>query len=445
MIERYRIEPMKSIWTELNKKKQWFKVVQADLLAKENLGLAPQGLYVLTKQVEITEELLKRADEIEKVTDHDAVAWLRAVIELLDKIDPRIAVYFYQGLTSFAMEDTALMLMLLESLDLIQVKLGYLRQVLLKKAIDHRYTLQVARTHLAHAKPITFGLSILEWVDVIDRHIKWLDFAREDLKVGKFSGAVGTYAIDPRIEEKACEHLGLRPAKISTQILSRDRLVHLAMVLIGISNSLDRFAENIRILSGTDICEVAEFKKPGAKGSSAMPGKSRLGNPIKSENVCSLAKVARGFYVPALECEPVLLQRTLDNSAAERIYLPDLIETVDFMLWRFADTMEKLEVFPEQMKRNIWRTGGIIFAEDLMVAMSLRGMPRNDAYDHLEALTLKVEKGGSFRTKDGLTFKDLVSKDPLVNQLLSPEEIDQCFDPEKVFESVDYTFARFGL
>jgi len=441
MIERYTLKEMGQLWTELHKKSTWLRVALADLWAKEKLGYAPPGVYEANRHIEITEEVLRRADEIEKQTDHDLIAWLEAVNELLNEI---AKIYFYVGLTSFAIEDTALVLILRDSLDLICEKMEHLRQVLLKRAEEHRYTLEIGRTHFIHAGPITFGFKLLTWVDVIERHIKRLKVVREEISVGKFSGAVGLYDIDPKIEELACEHLELWPARISTQILSRDLLVHYSMVLIGIANSLDRFATEVRHLSGTDICEVAEFKKPGSKGSSAMPGKSRLGNPIKSENVCGLAKAARGYYIPALECEIVWNERSLDNSAAERIYLPDLTILVDFALQRFADTMEKLEVFPEQMEQNIWRTGGIVFAQRVMIALTKKGMVRKDAYDLLEGLALLVKRG-PFRTENGETFQDLVRKDQTINRLLSLQEIDECFDPKAALKNIDYIFKKFGL
>lgn len=441
MIDRYTLPKMGRLWTDLHKRKMWFKVELAVLWAKEQNDNAPAGVYNSAKTIRITKKILKHAEEIEKETDHDLIAFVLAVTELIDET---AKIYFHTGLTSFDIEDTALALILRDCLEIITQKLERLKQVLLKKADEHRYTLQIGRTHFVHAEPITFGFKLLGWVDVIERHLKRMESVREEVSIGKFSGAVGAYVLDPKIEELACQFLGLRPAKISTQILSRDLLAHYASVLAGVANSLDRFATEIRHLAGTDIGEVAEFKKPGAKGSSAMPGKSLLRNSIKSENVCGIAKVSRGYLIPAFECEITWNERTLDNSSAERIYLPDLTTALDFILQRFADVLEKLEVFPEQMEQNIWRTGGIVFAQQVMMRMTEKGMARNKAYDFVEGLALSVRRG-SFKDEKDQSFRDLVYQNKTIRKLLSVEEIDKCFDPKESLRHIDYIFAKFGL
>lgn len=441
MIGRYTLPEMGSLWTDLHKKRIWFKVELAALQAKEQHGDAPQGVYDSTKRIRITRKVLKRADEIEKENDHDLIAFVLAVTELLDESAKR---YFHSGLTSFDIEDTALSLILMDCLRLITEKLEYLRKVLLKRADEYRDTLQIGRTHFIHAEPITFGFKLLGWVEVIERHLERVKSLRAEIGVGKFSGAVGTYVLNPKIEELACGYLRLRPAKISTQILSRDLLSHYSATLVGIANSLDRFATEIRHLAGTDIGEVAEFKKPGSKGSSAMPGKSMLRNPIKSENVCGLARVARGYLTPAFECEVVWGERTLENSSAERVYLPDLNVILDFMLQRFANTMEKLEVFPEQMKQNLWRTGGIVFAQRIMMKLTEKGMARNEAYDLLEKLALSIDRG-TFRTAKGVPFIDLVCQNERITGLLAPHQINECFDPKSTLQHINYVFEKFGL
>ncbi len=441
MIERYTLPETGRLWTELYKRKMWFKVELAALWAKEQHGDAPKGVYGSTKPIRITHKVLKRANEIEKETDHDLIAFVLAVTELLDESAKR---YFHAGLTSFDIEDTALALILRDCLELITQKLEHLKSVLLKKANEHRYTLQIGRTHFIHGEPITFGFKLLGWVDVIERHLSRIKIVREEISIGKLSGVVGTYVLDPKIEELACNFLELRPAKISTQILSRDLLGYYSTTLVAIANSLDRFATEIRHLAGTDIGEVAEFKKPGAKGSSALPGKSLLRNPIKSENVCGLAKVARGYLIPALECEITWCERTLDNSSAERIYLPDLTIALDFMLQRFADTMEKLEVFPEQMEQNVWRTGGIVFAQRVMMELTGKNMARDEAYDLLEKIALSVKRN-TFKDDNGKTFRELVLENATIRNLLTPEEINGCFDAQLTLKHIDYIFGKFGL
>jgi len=441
MIDRYTLPKMGKLWTDLHKKKMWFRVELAALWAKEQKGDAPNGVFESARLIRITREVLKRADEIEKETDHDLIAFVLAVTELLDEPVKR---YFHAGLTSFDIEDTAMALILRDCLELITQKLEHLKSVLLKKADEHRYTLQIGRTHFVHAEPITFGFKLLGWVDVIERHLNRIKIVREEIGVGKFSGAVGTYVLDPKIEELACQYLGLHPAKISTQILSRDLLVHYSATLVGVTNSLDRFATEVRHLAGTDIGEVAEFKRPGAKGSSAMPGKSLLRNSIKSENVCGLARVARGYLTPAFECEITWNERTLENSSAERIYLPDLTIALDFMLQRFADTMEKLEVFPKQMEQNIWRTGGIVFAQRIMLKLTEKDMARDEAYNLLEKIALSVRRE-TFKNDAGKSFRDLVSQNNTVQNLLTVEEINECFNPKLTLKNIDYIFGKFGL
>lgn len=441
MIERYTLPEMGRLWEELHKKKRWFRVELAALWAKEQRGDVPAGVYESSKLIRITRRVLKRADEIEKETDHDFIAFVLAVTELLDELSQR---YFHVGLTSFDTEDTALALILRDCLKIITQKLEHLKEVLLGRASEHRSTLQMGRTHFIHAEPITFGFKLLGWVEVIEGHLSRIEHLSQEVSVGKFSGAVGTYVLDPEIERLACEHLGLRPAKISTQIISRDLLAHYSATLVGVANSLDRFATEIRHLAGTDIGEVAEFKRIGSKGSSAMPGKSLLRNPIKSENVCGLARISRGYLIPAFECEVVWGERTLENSAAERIYLPNLAIVLDFMLQRFADTMEKLEVFPGQMERNVWRTGGIVFSQRVMMKLTEKGMARKEAYDLLEGIALSVKRE-TFKTDEGQSFRELVYQNPIIQRLLSRREIDECFDPQITLQHIDQIFARFGL
>jgi adenylosuccinate lyase len=439
MIKRYTGNFMESLWAESYKKSVWHMVENAVLSAKRRLGIVPPEVSINAACVTIDEPTLKRADEIEKITDHDLIAFVSAVSERLDEETRK---HYHVGLTSFDIEDTAQMLILKQNLECIESKLKILRGAIFIKAQDHRYTLEIGRTHFIHAEPITFGFKLLGWVDVIDRHLKKLEIVKEEISIGKFSGAVGMYQLDPEIEKLACQVLDLKPAKIATQVLSRDLHVHYSFALVAIANSLERFAVSIRHLAGTDISEVAEFKKPGAKGSSAMPGKSKLRNPIKSENISGLAKMARGYFFTSLECEILWEERSLDNSAPERIYLPDLSILVDFMLSRFTTTIEKLEVFPEQMERNIWRTGGIVFAQTIMIELTKRGMTRDDAYNLLESLALSTEHG-TYKTPDGKTFRDLVYQNEIIKNLLSQEELDQCFDPKRAIRQIDTIFARF--
>lgn len=439
MIERYTRPFFSEHWSELKKKTLWHQVETTVLQARHQHEGIPIQAYEKAKEITITLGTLRRADELEKLGDHDLIAFVTAVTERLDELT---RLYYHTGLTSFDIEDTALALLLVEAIDTLTKETERLRQIIYNRAIECKKTAMIGRTHFIHAEVITFGLKLINWVDVLDRHLLRLKQAKEEVRVGKVSGAVGKYELDPKIEELTCGLLGLKPAKVSNQIISRDSITRYAGTLVGVSNSLDRFATEIRHLAGTDIGEVAEYKRGTAKGSSAMPGKSFLRNPIKSENVCSLAKAMRGYLTMANENENLWCERTLDNSALERIFLPDATTLLDFMLNRFAQVMEKLEIFPQQMERNLWKTGGIVFAQRLMVKLTEKGLPRDRAYDLLEALAKSVERG-VFVNAQGQNFMDLVKANPEIAGPLSASEIEDCFNPELSLEHVEEIFARF--
>lgn len=441
MIDRYTRKIMADLWSELKKKTYWHKVETAILRARVICDGIPQAVYVEADAIMITKEILSHADELEALGDHDLIAFVLAVSELLDE---QTRIYYHTGVTSFDIEDTALAMLLVEVMDILIEDVKKLRATILVRSIEYKKTVMIGRTHFIHAEPITFGLKLLNWVDPLDRHLVRMNTARENIRVGKISGAVGKYSLSPQIEKIACEMLGLKPAKISTQILSRDLLVEYISCLVGVANSLERFATEIRHLAGTDFGEVAEYKDPAAKGSSAMPGKSFLRNPIKSENVCGLAKAMRGYLTMAHENENLWCERSLDNSALERIFLPDATTLLDFMLNRFTQVMEKLEVFPEQMKRNLQKTGGIVFAQQVMIALTKKGMARDTAYDLLENLAKSVERG-TFVNAYELNFQALVMHQPEILKLLSSEEISACFDPKNSLKFVDEIFERFTI
>jgi adenylosuccinate lyase len=432
---------MAELFAELRKKQGWHAVETAVLAARQRLAQIPPGVCDKVAALIVTPEILARADEIEETTDHDLLAFVLAVSEqLATEAQP----YYHDGLTSFDDEDTALAIIMGEALDAIQVSLERFADILRRRAQEHRQTVMVARTHNIHAKPYVFGLKLLNWLAVVEFHLAQVRAAKGVVKQGKLSGAVGTYTLDPQIEEMACEELGLDASIISTQVISRHVHVYYAMTLAAIANSLDKMAIDIRLLAGTDVGEVAEFKRPGAKGSSAMPGKSFLRNPIKSENVCSLAKLARGYVIPAMECEPLWHERTLDNSAAERVWLPDLTIVTHFMLERFAEVIDKLEVYPRVMMANLWKTGGIIFAENVMMVLTSKGMPRPQAYELCESLCLRLKRE-TFKTPEGETFRDLAIACEEIRAVVGLEELDQCFRVEYGLRHIDAIYARFGL
>jgi len=439
MIERYTRPFFKDHWSELKKKTLWHLVETKELLARHKYEGIPILAYNNANQIIITQKILQRADELEELGDHDFIAFINAVTENLDELTQ---LYYHTGLTSFDIEDTALALLLVESIDALIKEVVRLRAIIYAQAIVHKKTLMIGRTHFIHAEAITFGMKLLGWVEILDRHLDRMRLVREEVRVGKLSGAVGKYELDPQIEVITCSLLGLQPAKFSTQVLSRDLIVRYINTLVGVSNSLDKFATEIRHLAGTDLGEVAEFKKDTAKGSSAMPGKSKLRNPIKSENVCGCAKAMRGYLTMANEDENLWCERSLDNSALERILLPDCTTLLDFMLDRFSSVTEKLVVNSKQMEKNIWKTGGIVFAQRVMVELTEKGMPRVNAYDLLESLAKSVESG-TFVNAQGQDFMSLVINHSDIKKLLSTKQIHDCFQPELSIKHVDEIFARF--
>ncbi len=439
MIPRFTRPEMKELWSELNKKKSWHKVEVAVLRARFLLKMIPEKIPMNAAKVVITPEILLRADELESLGDHDLIAFVLAVSEKLDELT---RIYYHTGLTSFDIEDTALALLLVHAMEILIGDVKCLRAIIYVRAKQHKNTQMIGRTHFIHAEPITFGLMLLNWVDVLDRHLEYMEYVKEDVRVGKISGAVGKYSLDPLIEEATCKLLGLKAAKISTQIINRDRITRYVNCLVGVANSLEKFATDIRLLAGTDVGEVTEFKKETAKGSSAMPGKSFLRNPIKDENICGCARVMRGYGTMANQNENLWLGRSLDNSAAERIFLPDATTLLDFTINRSCEVMEKLEVYPEQMDRNLCKTGGIVYAQQVMIALTDKGMPRDVAYDLLEGLAKSVKRG-VFVDSNRKDFEQLVLEHHDIKKLLTYDEIKACFNPNNSLKHVETIFQRF--
>ncbi|OGY43908.1 MAG: adenylosuccinate lyase [Candidatus Buchananbacteria bacterium RIFCSPHIGHO2_01_FULL_39_14] len=441
MIKRFTRPEVEELFSILRKKQGWHDVETAVVGAREKLGDIPAGIRQMVAAIVITPEILKRADEIEAEIDHDLLALILSVAEQLEE---EARPCYHDGLTSYDDEDTALAVILVLALELIIGAIEKLCSVVYRRAVEHKETVMVARTHFIHAKPYVFSLWFFNLLDDLNEHLKVLRGAIEVVGVGKISGAVGTYTLPPEIEEIACRALNLQAAKISTQIISRRVHCHFASVVVEVANTLEKYATDIRLMAGTDLSEVEEWKSPKAHGSSAMPGKTMLRNPIKSENVCGLAKVARGYLLTAFECQNLWLQRTLDNSSAERVWLPDLTTVVHFMLGRFTDVLDKLVVYPRQMEANLWRTGGMVFAEDVMMALTETGMARPEAYELLEGLARQIRKG-PYTTDDGKTYRSLVYSNPTIVNLLGMVRLDKLFDPWNSLKNVQSVYGRFGI
>jgi len=434
-IQRYTRPEMAEIWSEENRFQAWLDVEIAALQAKEDLTLIPEGVAEQTKQE--ARFTVEEIEEREEITGHDVMAFVQVISESLSlKLKP----YFHAGLTSYDDVDTGLAIQIKDSAFLIDEKLSELSQVLKEIASKYKYDIEIGRTHGVHAEPITFGLKLLNWYDEVERHLSKFRENRPNFLVGKISGAVGTYAnINPLIEEIACKRLGIYPAKVSTQIVSRDRHVLYVFLLASIAASLEKFATEIRNLHRTEIREVQEPSRSGQRGSSAMPHKKALPNPISSENVSSLPRLIRGYVTTTLENQAYCWhERTLDNSANERIIIPDASTYVHYLLWRFIRVLKNLEVNTERMLENLKLTKGIIFSEDVMVALTEKGMGREDAHTLLQDLTEDA-------WRKGLEFKNVLLANPEITGLLSGEEIDNCLDHQRHLKNIDQIFTRFGI
>jgi len=434
-IDRYTQPEMKMVWSDERKFQTWLEVEIAILEAKEELELIPAGIASkVRKNAKFT---VADIEKREKETRHDFVAFIQVVSESLS---PEVRPYFHAGVTSYDSEDTALTTIIRDSIDLIEGKLVELKQVLKEMAQKYKCTLEIGRTHGVHAEPITFGLKLLNWYAEIERHLKKTRENRPYFLVGKISGAVGTCAnIDPRIEQIVCKKLGIYAAGVSTQIVSRDCHSLYLFLLTSIASSLEKFATEIRNLSRTEIREVQEPSEEDQTGSSAMPHKKALPNPIASENTCSLMRTPKGNLITALENQALCWhERSLDNSANERIILADTSTYVQYSLWRFTNILKNLIVDTDRMLENLNLTRGIIFSEDVMLALAEKGMNREEAHALLQELALK-----SWKQK--LEFKEVLLDDHRITALLSQEEIEACLNPRRHLKNIDQIFSRFGL
>jgi adenylosuccinate lyase len=430
MIERYTREEMGNIWSEENKFKAWLEVEILACEAWSELGEIPkEDVEKLRKHASFD---IQRIKEIEEETRHDVVAFTRAVSETLG--EERKWVHY--GLTSTDVVDTALSYLLKQANEILLKDLENFIEILKNKALEHKYTVMMGRTHGVHAEPTTFGLKLALWYEEMKRNLERFRFAAETVQVGKISGAVGTYAnIDPFVEKYVCEKLGLTPAPISTQTLQRDRHAHYMSTLALIATSIEKFAVEIRGLQKSETREVEEFFAKGQKGSSAMPHKR---NPIGSENMSGMARVIRGYMLTAYENVPLWHERDISHSSAERIILPDATIALNYMLNRMGNIIKNLTVFPENMKRNMNRTLGLIFSQRVLLALIDKGLTREEAYDTVQPRAMEA-------WEKQVSFKELVEKDEHITKYLTKEEIDDCFDYTYHLKHVDTIFKRLGL
>ncbi|MFC3039437.1 adenylosuccinate lyase [Virgibacillus xinjiangensis] len=430
MIERYTREEMGSIWTEENKFKAWLEVEILACEAWSELGVIPkEDVQKLRENASFD---INRIYEIEQETRHDVVAFTRAVSETLG--EERKWVHY--GLTSTDVVDTALSYLLKQANDIIRRDLNNFLSILEDKAIEHQHTVMMGRTHGVHAEPTTFGLKMALWYEEMKRNIERFELAAKNVEFGKLSGAVGTYAnIDPYVEQYVCEKLGTSPAPVSTQTLQRDRHAAYMSALALIATSIEKFATEIRGLQKTETREVEERFAKGQKGSSAMPHKR---NPIGSENMTGMARVVRGYMMTAYENVSLWHERDISHSSAERVILPDATIALNYMLNRFGNIVKNLTVFPENMKRNIDRTHGVIFSQRVLLSLIDKGMAREAAYDLVQPKAMQAWETATH-------FKELVEADEQVTSKLTQAEIDDCFDYTYHLKNVDAIFDRIGL
>lgn len=430
MIDRYSRKEMSDIWTEEKQFQSWLDVELAACRAWSRIGVIPSE--DVDKLYEKATFNIHRIKEIEEETRHDVVAFTRTVSESLG--DEKKWVHY--GLTSTDVVDTANGVRLKQANKLLKEGIDRMLKALASKARDHKFTMMMGRTHGVHAEPTTFGLKCALWYAEMKRNEERFEKASADVEYGKLSGAVGTFAhIPPEVEKITCELLGLKPAPISTQTLQRDRHAFYLSVMAIIASTMEKMAVEIRHLQRTELREAEEFFRKGQKGSSAMPHKR---NPISSENITGCARVLRGYMVSAFENIPLWHERDISHSSVERIILPDATILLDYMLNRFAGVIEKLMVYPENMKRNMEKTHGLVYSQRLLLMLIDNGLSREDAYDTVQPLAMKA-----WEEKTGL--KKLVKSDPTINKNLTVNEIDQAFDLNYHSRRVEEIFERAGL
>ncbi|QSB11110.1 adenylosuccinate lyase [Lysinibacillus fusiformis] len=430
MIERYTRPEMGAIWTEQNKYQAWLEVEILACEAWAELGDIPKE--DVAKIRENASFDVNRILEIEQETRHDVVAFTRAVSETLG--EERKWVHY--GLTSTDVVDTALSYLIKQANDILRKDIVNFIDIIAAKAKEHKHTVMMGRTHGVHAEPTTFGLKLGLWYEEMKRNLERFEAAAKVIETGKMSGAVGTYAnIDPRVEQYVCDKLGLAASPISTQTLQRDRHAQYLGALALIASSIEKFATEIRGLQKSETREVEEAFAKGQKGSSAMPHKR---NPIGSENMVGMSRLMRGYMVTAYENVALWHERDISHSSAERVILPDATITLNYMLNRFGNIVKNLTVFPENMKRNMDRTFGLIYSQRILLALIDKGLVREEAYDTVQPLAMQA-------WDEQVQFRALVDASEKITSYLTKEELDDCFDYNYHLQHVDMIFERLGL
>lgn len=427
MITRYSRPGMTSIWSDESKYSNWLRVEIAVCEAWAKYGKIPK---------DAVEEIKARAgfdvdriNELEKELKHDVIAFLTSVSEHVGENSR----FIHLGLTSSDVLDTAFALQLKDSSEILIKDLESVLVVLKRRALEHKDTLMIGRTHGIHAEPKTLGLVFALWYDEMKRNLERMQRAKDVISVGKISGAVGTYAnVEPHVEEFACERLGLKPATISTQVVQRDIHADFFLTLSIIASTIEKIAVEVRHFQRTEVLELEEPFGKGQKGSSAMPHKR---NPILSENLCGLSRLVRSYAISALENIPLWHERDISHSSVERVIGPDGTILLDFMLNRLEYLLDGLQVYPENMEKNIWLTRGLVFSQKVLLKLIDKGFSREDAYKIVQNNAMETWKGAD-------DFKDLLIKDKSIKDSLTLEEIEECFDVTADLKNIDSIFER---
>lgn len=430
MIPRYSLPDMDRIWSDENKYDTWLKIEVLACEAMHELGEIPaEDLKNIQEKANYS---IERIDEIEQTTHHDVIAFLTSVSEY---VGPS-ARYIHMGLTSSDVLDTSLAVCLVEATDLIISRCNDLIDSVKKRAIEHKMTPMIGRSHGIHAEPITFGLKLALMKEELERGLDRIKCARDQIAVGKLSGAVGTHAhLDPKVEEYVCTRLGLKAAPLSTQIVQRDRHAFLLSAFACLGSSLEKYAEEIRNLQHTEIREVEEPFARGQKGSSAMPHKR---NPIVCERISGLSRILRANAMAAMENVSLWHERDISHSSVERVIVPDSCHALYYMLHKFVYVIDGLLVYPDAMMKNLNITRGLIYSQRILLELVKRNVTREDGYKIVQRNAMRV-------WMEGGEFMDYLLEDAELLSILSAEEIKECFDLEYHFKHVDDTFKKLGI
>jgi adenylosuccinate lyase len=430
MITRYTRPDMGRLWEDENRFRIWLEIEVLACEAQAQLGVIPAEAVATIREKARFD--VARIEAIEREVKHDVIAFLTNVGEYVGPASR----YIHVGMTSSDVLDTCLAVQMKQSGELLLKGLAGLRDVLARRAREFKTTILVGRTHGIHAEPTTFGLKLALWFDEARRNIARLEAATQRIATGQISGAVGTYEhLSPKVEEYVCGRLGLTPAPVSTQILQRDRHAEFLSVLALVGSSLEKIATEIRHLQKTEVLEAEEHFSPGQKGSSAMPHKR---NPITCERIAGLSRVLRGNALAAMENVALWHERDITHSSVERVIVPDSCILLDYMLALTTDVIDRLLVYPENMRKNLERTRGLIFSQSVLLALTRAGMKREDAYRIVQSSAMEVWQTGK-------EFRALLAADPAVTAVLNVAQLDALFDLQKSIRNVDYIFERVGL